>query len=64
MDENQYCDSVFIAPPTRMIKGKEYRLLCKRDDKRKVDEIKEDMEGRGKKVVIIEECGEFSVWWC
>jgi hypothetical protein len=63
MDENQYCDSVFIAPPTRMIKGFEYRQLCKRDNKKIAEALRDDMLERGKKAIMTEECGEFVVWW-
>ena len=63
MDENHYCESTFIAPPTRIIKGQEYRQLCKRGDRKKAEEIRDDMIMQHKKAVITEECGEFVVWW-
>lgn len=63
MDENQYCDSIFEAPPTRMIKGREYRQLCKRDNKKVAEEIRDDMIKQRKRAVITEECGDFVVWW-
>ena len=64
MDENCYCESTFEAPPTRIIKGREYRQLCKRDNKKAAEVLRDDMVGRGKQAVITEECGDFVVWWC
>jgi hypothetical protein len=64
VDENQYCDSKFIAPETRIIGGIEYRLLCKRDNKKIAEAIRDDMVSRKKKAVVMLEGAEFVVWWC
>jgi hypothetical protein len=63
MDENQYCDSKFIAPDKRAFKGLEYSLVCRRTVKSAAEAIKKDMEERGKNCIITAEGGEFYVWW-
>lgn len=63
MDENCYCDSIFIPPATMEFKGLEYTLICKRKLKEAAEALKKDMDEKGRNCIITTEGGEYYVWW-
>jgi hypothetical protein len=64
MDENQYCDSKFVPPDTRIVDGVEYRLIGRRSSEKAANAIRDDLVGNNKRAIVTKEEEEFAVWWC
>jgi hypothetical protein len=63
MDENQYIESIFEAPPETVINRCKYTLFCKRPSKNIAELIRDDLVKQGKKSIVTKLDGEFVVWW-